>query len=382
MKRFGSIIVCIAMIITLVASFASCTALDIDIYGCGSGLYLGGSDDYKYYIRALDATSDGACFVLEDYFYSEELGEKYEVHDEFFKVGETYLAKKSDYYDPQVYDINIDTYGSSCLTISSNMDYVHIYSESGEQKAIYIEVEPRDIPLDITFENVNICTPTDVPVVFSKTYQDINIKAVGRNTLQAGCVEDRHLTTLDKLKNGLYEMEHRFACSLSETLDLLADIPDSVMSGDITDIIRRQVSASRKAIFTAADDYYNFIVGKPGEDGVKGVTGFVHLGGVCLYGDGILTIVGGRGTKGGDASSSLGGASNGGNGGRGGTGISCARLITTDEERLSACGGSGGKGGAPSEGLFGLLGSSGEYGREGIGGVDYDVADPMKPEED
>ena len=380
MRHVKHLLMSLALIFCMLFSMVGCNFLKgkFTVYACGSAITFNRGEHAKYKIKELDIKFKGNSYYFEDYFYSEELGEKYTIRKGLAKVGEIYLAKKSDYFGDEVHRIHIDTYSSDVLSITPDMGRVHILSKSGKAKELIIAIEDRDYPLDITFENVHIYTKSALPVFFSGTYSDLNINLIGDNSFSAGSLEERSETLSDKLENGLTNMENFFTDIYDGTLDVVNEIPDYFDNKNVTDVLSDQllhIGKTSANIFEGMlDGWMSMWTGSDGITGRDGVTCFFHLGGVSLSGDGKITITGGKGGRGGNAKDSIMGMANGGNGGSGGIGLVAARYLDFCTDNLIQ-GGSGGSGGDPSDAFFGLGTSSGERGRSGATGLSKKIAD-------
>ena len=380
MKHVKHLIISIALIFAMLFSLVGCNFLkgQFTVYACGSAITFNRSDNAKYKIKGLDIKFNGNSYYFDDYFYSEELGEKYTIRKGLTKVGEIYLAKKSDYFSDEVHKIHIDTYSKDVLSITPDMNNVHILSKSGNAKELIIAIEDRDYPLDITFENVNTYTKSALPVFFSGTFADININLIGQNSFTAGSFEERKETLSTKLENGLTNMENFFTDIYDGTLDVINEVPDYFDDKSVVDVLSDQLlhigKTSANVFEGILDGWMSIWTGSDGITGRDGVTCFFHLGGVSFRGDGSITITGGKGGKGGNAKDSIVGMANGGNGGRGGAGLVAARYLDFCTSNVIQ-GGSGGKGGDPSDAFFGLGGSSGERGRTGATGISKKIAE-------
>ena len=378
--KASAILVLIALIL-LMLSGCRVYKEDFTVYDCGSGFYFNREDKFNYFISELDLESNGNYFCCEDYFYSEELGKKYTLTDGLFDIGYVYLAKKSDYYNETVYSFDVDSYDQDSILITADMDYVHIFSESGKSKELFIYVEPRDFPLDITLENVNLYTSSAVPVFLSGAKSAINIKLVGSNSFKAGSFGQRSSSNSDLLQNGLTKIENVFNSSYDSLVDYIEGHPDYLSFSNFNQTtysaIGRICKTSSNLIENFIDGVFNFWGGEEGSEGIRGISCFMHLGGLSFYGDGSIYIEGGKGENGMDASNSLAGSANGGKGGQGGTGLICSYFINHNEV-AAISGGDGGKGGAPSKGLWGYAGSSGEYGKEGAKGATTNITVPRR----
>ena len=293
---------------------------EFSVYYCGSGISFNRNTNATYYIDELGIEFEGNTPYLEDYFYSEALGQKYTIRDQFFEVGEVYLAKKSDYYNDTVYTCNVNTYPEDYFVITSDMYYVHFLGKAEEQREFHISVEPREVPLDITFENVNICTKSAIPVFFSATPHDINITLIGKNDFQAGSFQERSESISPILSNRLTRMENQYKRIYDYALayidyvknmaeDTVEDLPHYLIDKGVVDLLSDRLlnigKISADIFETGINEWMNIWAGKNGSTGIEGITCFFHFGGICFTGDGTISVSGGQGGKGGDADASL-----------------------------------------------------------------------------
>ncbi|MBO5778378.1 MAG: hypothetical protein J6R82_02295, partial [Clostridia bacterium] len=357
---------------------SACSYEKFAVYSCGSGFYFNRSDDRTYKIPDLDVESDGNYFYLEDYFCSDELGTEYKIKNGLFTVGSVYLAKKSDHYNAERYSFDVWEHNDNSIVITSEMNYVELTSSKPDEAAnTYIHIEDRELPLDLTFNNVKICATSGTPVVFSAAFADINVILVGENDLSVG----RQRFTLEQLvqhlQNEVISSQLKLYYDTMEEMNFAEDaITGKLDSQVVADHYRSKVTdlligvgESWVGILDGIGTVFNGIEGVAGLDGT---TAFVHPCGVSIAGEGSATIQGGGGRDGSDASASLFGTADGGDGGDGGSGICCGSYLDTTG-RVNLIGGGLGQGGEPSKGL---LGSNGSRGNNGIEGVPAEIANP------
>lgn len=379
-KRIAITIATIILLVT-VLPICSCSKEELEIYSCGNAFYIN-QPNKTYTIKELGVTSNGNAFFVDGYFCSEELGDPYAIKDGWFNVGTVYLAKKSSFYDSTVHEFNLDNYNEPVINITEDMDYVRIYSSDENNKhCLYINIEPRELPLDLVLENVQIYTDYGIPVIFSQTYQDINLILKGKNKLSAGVSYNfTYKSFQERVNDEISVMEEKFYNEYESAKDAINNFPDGVMSEGIVDhTYGHLINSADKAL----DAFENVLQGTidmvAGVDGVKGFDGIaciVHAGGISVNGTGSLSVYGGDGSTGEDAASSLLGTADGGPGGNGAPALCCARYLSLDPVQVQLHGGEGGEGGDPSEGGFGIFGSSGDKGSKGRKGVDYSIASP------
>lgn len=380
MKKLIKAIVIIILLLGI--SGVVCYALfggfsKFEVNSCGSGFYFNRSAKLSYTIKELDVKAESNYFYLEDYFYSEELGQEYTVKGRLLDVGKVYLAKKSEHYNPEkyVFDIaNMDTYA---LTITKEMNYVEITSSSpAEEIDMYIHIESREIPLDLTLNNVNIRTEKGVPVIMSSAFTDINVILKGESSLKAGGKSVTLDELIDQIKNNkLSEQEKKYYDAVNELEYAKESLSGKNSMADVSfHYFDKLNKYSMKSIDKLLDGVSNVLGGKEGAEGADGSAAFIHPCGISFSGEGSLYLLGGAGGKGGSASVSLMGQADGGDGGNGGEGLVCGALLDLTGN-LEIEGGWGGSGGEPSKGLMGSMGSTG---RKGKNGESVSVANPRR----
>lgn len=357
-------------------SLVSCTMFEeFKVYSCGSGFYFNRSDKKSYEIKELSQKSDGNYFYLEDYFYSEELGKEYKIKGSLFNVGSVYLAKKSDHYNPEVYTFELMDYHNGVLRITKDMNYVELVSDRPDENInAYILIEERELPLDITFNNVSIATEWGIPVIFSAAFTDINIILKGENFVESITPSDTVAEFAERVKGAMSVQEQAHYEALEEIKYLSDSISGKNSSGDVA---HHYFTLATGALNTWTDvilgGIENIFSGKEGAKGMDGASAIVHPCGISVYGDGSLSIKGGSGASGGDAGTGIFGTSDGGAGGNGGSGISCANFLDASGN-ITAEGGIGGNGGAAANGLIG----SGNNGSKGKDASAINVSNPRK----
>ncbi len=367
----------LVLVISVLGSILCACSLfeEFTVYSCASGFYFNKSSDKTYKIEALDATSSGNYFYLEDYFCSEELGEEYEIKRGLFKVGSVYLAKKSDHYNPEVYTFEAMDYHNDVLRITSDMNYVEIVSDRPDENvSVYILVEERELPLDITFNNVRLETKWGIPVMFSAAFTDINIILKGENHLESTTPSDTVAALVERIK-GAYSKQEEIHYAMVEEVKYLLDTTEGKNSaGDVAHHYFTHVTTSLNpltdAILNGLDDMFS---GKEGAKGMDGAPAILVSKGISVSGDGTLYVKGGSGASGGDAGIGIFGTSDGGAGGNGASGISCASYLCTSGG-VTAEGGYGGSGGEAAKGLIG----SGSRGAKGSDASGVSVTNPRR----
>lgn len=340
------------------------------VHSAGSSIWVYGIEEKQLKIKDLNAETNDGVFHLEDYYASEE-GELYEITNKRGRtVASVQLAKKSETYNPTLYEFNIDEHTEKGIIITGEMDYVKIYSnDPSTPHDITILVDyARTKPCDIEFSNVNIQTTNYTSVLQNLSKYDLNIKLEGDNYFKSG--------DLPELIDEYYEALHALDLSqdaLHVALTTLAFVGLYYEARSVQaylDTIRGHGTAEEN-FFSATkdmttlvkfglDSFESFMNNKKGEDGFDGMATFSSIGSIYLYGSGNATIHGGNGTKGIDARPGFVGANNvkGGDGGDGGSAVVANILITSSNINLTMIAGAPGEGGEgagynPKKGLKG-----------------------------
>ena len=377
-KKIISSFLVITVLLFSLASFSSCFPEKFTVHSCGSGFYVNRDNSKTYTIKELGATSSGNYFYLQDYFYSKEFGTKYTLKKGLFGKEDIYLARKSDHYNSQVYNFDLDVFTEPVLTISEEMCYVNIYATDPDAKReIYIQIEERSLPVDITFENVSLYSSEPTPVIFSKSLNDINIIIKGINTIKAADHSYTKESFSQYLTKGISSTLSTFYKDVSELYGSMNISQEELQNKGLADFITSDLNS----IAGTAADYFagflegtmNLLGGKDGAEGLDGIPAIMHAGGISISGPGTISIKGGNGARGADSQNSLVGLSDGGRGGNGGNAISCGKYMSTGGTSVTLQGGTGGEGGNPSKGLLGAIGSSGKKGASGYAGMPLKV---------
>ncbi len=372
-------ILCLMLVALMVcATLVGCGKKEeFEVQSCGSGFYFNRSDDKTYKIKELDAVSTGNSFYLEEYFCSDTLGDEYVIKKGWFEVGKVRLAKKNDYYNSEKYEFDVMEYNNGIIEITTEMNYVRLYSSKPEESAnIQIQIMPnRELPLDLTLENVKIFTDAGIPTLFSYATTDVNVILVGENELHAGAQKYTLEELVERVNDQLFsEQEKRYYDALKELEDGADEI--FIDGGSAFQHFFNGVTGLAKGVVgTVLDSANGLINGVEGFTGADGCVSVILPTGISFTGDGTLSIRGGAGARGGAATASLFGRADGGDGGKGGDGISCGSYLDFSD-RVTPWGGAGGEGGSPSSGAFGMSsGSKGSYGAQGSG---VSVANPRQ----
>lgn len=372
MKKFVSIVL-ILILGTMTTLLSGCGGYKlrrvVSVPCAGSSAFVSSSDGAPYKIKELNIVSENNLFTFDDYVGDKNGTEYTVVNSRNDKIGVIKLSKKSEIYNPEIFEFNLDTYGFKTLIITEEMNYVNIYSsDPSVAKELFIMVQYRTEPLDITFNNVNIYTVNSMPVLFNPFDVDINIICKGTNTIQSGGIlmsieQYNEYLNLNKqqIENGFLLVlapEIVWCYGMYQALDVYTN--DS-LSGFIQ-TFKTKLDEMLSFVETYWSYVENAVYGEKGADGFDGIS-TIQAFNVNFMGDGNLTLVGGNGGNGLDASLSLMG-SRGGDGGDAGPAIYCKTSInvmnSANYKILSGSPGIGGKGslgigGADPDGKSGNL---------------------------
>lgn len=368
MKTVLRVISLVLLISLMGITLSACSLFEkFTVYSCASGFYFNKSGDKTYKIEELDVESDGNYFYLEDYFYSESLGTEYKIKRGLFNVGSVYLAKKSDHYNEEVYTFDIAEYKDKYLKITPEMNYVEITSSTPDKAvATYIQIEERELPLDLTLNNVNIKAGWGIPALFVASKSDVNLILKGENSIEAVTPNDTLAALYQRLKGTLSDAEELFYDTLRERQYLIDAWNGEKASGDVTYHYFDMVSDLMKdGMDSIVGSFENLFEGKEGAQGMHGASAIVSPAGISVSGEGSLYAKGGSGASGGDAGVGIFGTSDGGDGGNGGSGFSCLQFLDITGN-LNTEGGVGGQGGEAAKGLM-ASGNKGAKGKDGLG---------------
>ena len=327
------------LMVLCVLPIASCSKNEkriVKALSAGSSVWLVGDANKTYEIKALGEKTETGVFYFTDYYVSES-GTLYEILDNRGKAVSTIkLAKKSETYNPQVYEFNLDAYTEHGITITAEMDYVKIFSSDpsiAHDLVIIIDFE-RTKPCDIEFTNVNIQTTETCSVLYNYSQYDLNLKFEGENYFKAGTSnsnEAYYYIISQAAKHGsaviglelttlAYAGYYFEARAVGAYLDTVWDAFTG--KGLSTKHLVEATDEMITVLDVGIDSLETLIRNQDGADGIDGADAFVSLGSVYFYGGGSVTIVGGDGLNGHKASKGIGGNNvKGGDGGDAGAAI-------------------------------------------------------------
>lgn len=338
----------------------------------GSSVWMVGDANKTYEIKALGEKTETGVFYFTDYYVSES-GTSYEILDNRGKAVSTIkLAKKSETYNPQVYEFNLDAYTEHGITITADMDYVKIFSSDpsiAHDLVIIIDFE-RTKPCDIEFTNVNIQTTETCSVLYNYSQYDLNLKFEGENYFKVGKTTgfEEYYEALNAYEKadaayavsvnalafvGYYFYGKAAEAHVNTIKDVVNEWKQKVGTTEAWDLdisTEHFVSATEdmlQVISSGLDGVETLIRNQNGADGIDGATAFMSFGSLYLYGSGDVTIIGGDGIDGIDAHKGLIDANNtkGGNGGDGGSAIVANIFIENISGTFQVQSGTPGQGG-------------------------------------
>lgn len=332
----------------------------IPIRGVGSTIYIGGYENKPYKIEDLNVSSRDGYFLLEDYVVSNE-GKPFNILDSKGKyIGCINLIKKNTIYSENHLNINLSNYNYDVIKVEPNVNIVYIVGQPNmSTREIFICIDPRETPLDIYLENVNITTNYTMPVIYNCSGADMNIICKGTNYITAGSTVPP-LKLLDYF-NTVKDV-YTVATAPFEVYSIAEGwVDEAIKSGIISGLsgdgiisgFYDSMYGSMEESLELTKQWYNSLMNVTmGSNGVKGMDGtpaIKSLGGVSFYGDGNLVITGGNGTNGTDAKSGILGSilydRPGGTGGKGGAAVMAYAVINMSNGNCRLVGGEGGSGG-------------------------------------
>ena len=322
--------------------------------GSSAFAYTNTGETYK--IKELNLESQNGVFHFEDYYVSED-GQQYNVTNKKGKVvSKINLAKKSETYNPQVYEFNIDTLELPGINITTDMNYVVIYSDDNSKSHdITVIIDPhRTTPCDIEFKNVNIQTSDYVSPVSNFSDQAVNIKMTGENYFKAGSFNnfEEYYASIQNSQD-LFDKTSGNITALAfygyyfEVRAINVYFMSLTGKGDFVEEYKSVVRDSVTLIDTFLSSADNLLNNQAGQDGYDGAAAISSLGPVYIYGSGNATLIGGNGTNGLDADTGVLGHNSvkGGDGGNGGCAILGEIVVENMSGSISMAAGSHGFGG-------------------------------------
>lgn len=348
-------LVCLCLVCLTLLTSCGRKVRVVKILTAGSSAFSYTRTGETYKIKELKLESNDGVFDLGDYYVS-EYGKQYNITNKSGKVvSKINLAKKSETYNPEVYEFNVDTLEVPGIIITSDMDYVVIYSEDGAARDITVIVDHgRTKPCDIEFRNVNIQTSDYVSPISNFSDQAVNIKMTGENYFKAGNFNNfeeyyesiqASQDLFDKTSGNITALA--FYGYYFEVRAINVYFMSLTGKGDFVEEYKSVVRDSVTLIDTFLKSADNLLNNQAGQDGYDGVPAISSLGPVYIYGSGNATLIGGNGTNGLDANTGLLGHNSvkGGDGGNGGCAILGETVVLNLDGDISMTAGSYGFGG-------------------------------------
>lgn len=361
MELIKKISLLLVFITLLEICFTSCKGVRVAQPICaGSSIVMYGDSKSTYKIKGTSLKSKDGEFIFDDYFVDEN-GTPYQITKGGKVVSTVKLSKKSEKYNPEVFEFNLDEYSEPGITITGDMNYVRIYStDSSKVHDITIIVDyDRTSCCDVVFENVNIQTSEYISVLTNYSTYGLNIEFKGNNYFKSGTLENLEkyyeALTAYHYVNGVYQAVSPLSYGgwYFETKAVLVYLDTIKGKGtpyDNFNSASKEMTAMIKQGLQGLDTLLN---NQKGLDGYDGMPTFNSIGSIYMYGSGSATIIGGDGTDGTNAYSGIIGSNNaiGGNGGDAGFAVVADVFIHHMEGNLSLRSGAtgiGGKGSGPN----------------------------------
>ncbi len=279
---------------------------EFTVYSCGSGFYFNRTDLLTYSIPELDVRSEGNSFYLEDYFVSEELGTEYKIKGKLFNVGSVYLAKKSDHYDPKQYTFDICDYQDQALVITAAMQYVTLTSSQPDKAMnVYLHVEERTLPLDLTLKEVNICATGGTPALFLGAFADINMILQGENCLSVGQARHTLPDFVRYFADDVLNVQESLYYKTLQGVQKNHGANGQTSSDQYMETVGDLLVGVGESWMDLLDGMTDVLNGVDGMDGMNGLPALVHPCGISFAGSGSLSLQGGGGGQGGAPSKGL-----------------------------------------------------------------------------
>ena len=342
----------------------------VAVRGSGSAAFLSSMENTPFEIKALGIKSERNAFWFEDYVCSNE-GSMYEItNSKKKKIAQICLQEKSEAYTGSTQEIDLTQYAQTVLSVSPQVSYLKLVGD-GEPQELYIDVEYRTEPLEITLENVNLYTQKRMPVLYSYSDEDITIRSVGVNMLRAGnddptveeyeaAMQEKAEENVDIALKGCWFVYYK---AVEGTLATFAEFKDGDVDGFAT-TFRSYMDET----FELTKTWFNAAKGLlEGHDGIAGMHGAPALQayrGITLCGDGELYVSGGDGGNGGNASDVAMHGAKGGDGGDSGSAAYCKTFINMLDGEYGLYSGKGGDGGYGTSGLGDQGGDRGKNGKK------------------
>ena len=346
------------------------TAIKVD--NIGNTVYLQyASQKESYSIDGIDNSEfknvNGVfSFFNSDYEISED-GQTYCVVNSKGKTVGTVRLAKRDPMERTVYRIDVANLDSLFVSVSSEYDTVYVYSSVSDMYfPVSIQIESRNRPIDVIFEDVRICAPDLSPVLYCVHDVDVNVEARGTVWLEAGSnpFTMEHVSQVENLFSTINVAANAYYVCMLSAIGTAASIMYGV--DYYADMFMGVTALQLNVMENAWGKVENFFNGQDGADGLDGVPAIQIAAGLNLVvaENASVAILGGSGADGGNGTNALVMKNSGGDGGDGASAIVCGSLATHSKGSLTLYSGAGGQGGDPGYTPLGDHGSEGNRGSQ------------------
>lgn len=324
----------------------------------------------SYYLEGLGDSgwfryADG-LFVFFDPMYSvTETGESYNIVNSNGETVGTVKLKKQETVPADRLEIDAATHNAELVKVPATCTSLRVYTSVPEgERPISIQVEQRDTPLEIIFEDVTLTAPDFCPVLYSVSQAPVNVKVKGKVTLKGGknpftaadiSGADRLLDTLDTAANA-YCVVMISAVGGAASIYKGAEYYSEMFTG---------ISALQLAVMENSwNKVENLFNGSDGATGLDGIPAVQLVGDLSVTGEegARLYLWGGEGARGGNGLGGFINTTRGGKGGNGASALICDRLFNGLGFNLYTQAGAGGVGGSGGKNIVGEEGPMGNYG--------------------
>lgn len=344
------------------------TAIKVD--SVGNTVYLQyAAQNESYSIDGIDNSnfnnSNGIFSFFDINYEVSDEGQPYCIVNSKGKTVGTVKLARRDPMEASVYRIDVANLESPLVSVSGDYDTVYVYSSVTDMSfPVSIQIEQRNRPIDVIFEDVRICAPDLAPVLYCVHDVDVNLEAKGTVWLEAGAnpYTKQHVSEIENLFSTVNVAANAYyVCMLSAVGTAV-----SIMYGVdyYADMFMGVTALQLNVMENAWGKVENLFNGQDGADGLDGVPALQIAGGLNLViaENASVTVIGGSGSDGGDGTNALTMKNNGGDGGDGASAIVCGSLATHPYGTLTLYAGAGGQGGEPGYTPLGDHGSQGNRG--------------------
>lgn len=281
-------------------------------------------------------------------------------------VGTVRLAKRNP-MESSVYMIDVANLENFFVSVSGDYDTVYVYSSVADMSfPVSIQIEQRNRPIEVIFEDVRIHAPELSPVLYCVHDVDVNVEAKGTVWLEAGSnsYTTQHVSEIENLFSTINVAANAYYVCMISAIGTAASIMYGV--DYYADMFMGVTALQLNVMENAWGKVENLFNGQDGADGLDGVPAIQIAGGLNLVvaENASIAIVGGSGADGGNGTNALTMKNNGGDGGDGASAIVCGILATHSQGTLTLYSGAGGQGGEPGYTPLGDHGSRGNRGSQ------------------